>query len=254
MKTVFDVLRQPLVIGALVLSLLIVVGAYFGSQWYYGSLVSDVLLENDSTQPQHVAITPPVVAVEKSVPLPETEAAPVNKIETSDSDIESEGLDLETVAPDVFDTDSEQEDPQRVSPFGFGPYPQVPSDYPEDVIWEEDVEENISRFGSEAMKAAELIDRVLIKLWNQGHHVTSASMNSNGIVYPAFPNTVFVRWEYIKEEDGTLTRYAGRISSGVGVSDSDLDALGEGIIPPGITVLDHDSDGIDPYTFLSISR
>ena len=38
MKTVFDVLRQPLVIGALVLSILIVVGVYFGSHWYYGDV------------------------------------------------------------------------------------------------------------------------------------------------------------------------------------------------------------------------
>ena len=56
MKTLFDVLRQPLVIGAFVLSTLIVVGAYFGSQWYYGSLISDILLENEATQPQYVAI------------------------------------------------------------------------------------------------------------------------------------------------------------------------------------------------------
>ena len=38
MKTVLDVLRQPLVIGALVLSILIVVGVYFGSHWYYGDV------------------------------------------------------------------------------------------------------------------------------------------------------------------------------------------------------------------------
>lgn len=38
MKPVFDVLRQPLVIGTLVLSALIVVGFYFGSHWYYGDV------------------------------------------------------------------------------------------------------------------------------------------------------------------------------------------------------------------------
>ena len=201
-------------------------------------------------------MSPSVPPVENSTPLPktETEVDSVDEIETSSSDIESEVLDLDTVASDVFDADSEQEDPQRVSPFGFGPYPQVPPDYPEDVIWEEDMEENISQFGSEAMKAAELMDRILIKLWNQGHRATSASMNSNGIVYPAFPNTVYVTWEYIEEEDGKISRYAGRISSGTGVSDNDLDDLGEGIIPPGIKVLDYDSDGINPYTFLNLNQ
>ena len=45
MKTVFDVLRQPLVIGALVLSILIVVGVYFGSDWYYGDVEPVEMLE-----------------------------------------------------------------------------------------------------------------------------------------------------------------------------------------------------------------
>lgn len=38
MKTVLDLIRQPLIIGAFVLSTLIVVGAYFGSHWYYGEV------------------------------------------------------------------------------------------------------------------------------------------------------------------------------------------------------------------------
>ena len=38
MKTLLDLIRQPLVIGAFVLSILIVVGAYFGSHWYYGKV------------------------------------------------------------------------------------------------------------------------------------------------------------------------------------------------------------------------
>ena len=38
MKTVLDLIRQPLVIGALVLSILIVGGTYFGSHWYYGDV------------------------------------------------------------------------------------------------------------------------------------------------------------------------------------------------------------------------
>ena len=38
MKAVLDLIRQPLIIGALVLSVLIVGGAYFGSHWYYGDV------------------------------------------------------------------------------------------------------------------------------------------------------------------------------------------------------------------------
>ena len=38
MKTLLDLIRQPLIIGAFVLSILIVVGVYFGSHWYFGEV------------------------------------------------------------------------------------------------------------------------------------------------------------------------------------------------------------------------
>ena len=252
MKTVFDLIRQPLIIGAFVLSTLIVAGAYFGSHWYYGDVELIDIPENSTF-----------------VPISPSAASEVNleglQAESEQTPIESKAT-VPTVARESVDdflaelsdeeiallTTEVVEETQPVSPFGFGPYPQVPSDYPETVIWEEDIEANISQYGSEAMKAAELMDRILIKLWNQGHRATSASMEE-GLVYPSFPNTVFVRWKYIEELDGTTSRYAAAISGGVGVSDSDYDDLGDGIIPPGITVLDYNSDAIDPYTFLNLN-
>ena len=38
MQTLLDLIRQPLLIGAFVLSMLIVVGAYISSHWYYGEV------------------------------------------------------------------------------------------------------------------------------------------------------------------------------------------------------------------------
>ena len=38
MKTLLNLIRQPLIIGVFVLSVLIVVGVYFGSHWYYGDV------------------------------------------------------------------------------------------------------------------------------------------------------------------------------------------------------------------------
>ena len=38
MRNLFDLARQPIVIGAFVLALLIVVGSYVGSHWYYGDI------------------------------------------------------------------------------------------------------------------------------------------------------------------------------------------------------------------------
>ena len=255
MKDVFDLIRQPLVIGAFVLSTLIVVGVYFGSHWYYGD-VAPVEMPDVSalTSPLSKNLSSSEVDLSglqgKTLP-PQTESKPtVLPAESESADDFLADLSDEEIA---LLTTEVVEETKPVSPFDFGPYPKVPSDFPHEPIWEEDMEANISQFGSEAMKAAELMDRILIKLWNQGHRATSASKHSNGLIYPSFPNTVFVRWDYIEEEDGTITRYAIRISSGAEVSDSDLDDLGEGIIPPGITVLDYDSDGIDPYTFLNLN-
>ena len=55
MKTVFDVLRHPLVIGALVLSILIVAGVYFGSHWYYGDVEPVKMPEVSSSLPKHLS-------------------------------------------------------------------------------------------------------------------------------------------------------------------------------------------------------
>ena len=255
MKTVLDLVRQPLVIGALVLSILIVGGAYFGSHWYYGDIepieipeasVSTPPLPKNPLPSEEVDLSglqgessPPQTA---STPTPITETEGVDDFLAELSDEEMALLAAEVV-----------EEPQRVSPFGFGPYPQVPSDFPRDPIWEAvEMYEKINQHGRGMMKAIELMDRVLIKLWNQGHRATSASM-SKGLVYPGFPNTVYVRWSYVEEPDGTTTRYAGRKTSGPDIPESVFDALSEGIIPPGIKVLDHDSDGIDPYTFLNLN-
>lgn len=257
MKTVFDVIRQPLVIGALVLSILIVAGAYFGSHWYYGDVEPVEMPEFSApTSPPRKQLSSAKVDLSGL----QGESLPTRTESTSTPIIGSEVESVDDFLAELSDeekallTAEVVEETQSVSPFGFGPYPQVPLDYPEDVIWKEDMDENISQFGSGMMKAVELMDRVLIELWNQGHRATSAVMSSNGLIYPSFPNTVFVTWKYIEEEDGTITRYAGRVSSGEGVSDSDLDELGEGIIPPGITVLDYGSDGIDPYTFLNLNQ
>ena len=259
MKTVFDVLRHPLVIGALVLSILIVAGVYFGSHWYYGD-VEPVKIPEVST-PTH--------------PLPKN---------LSSSEVDLSGLQGESLPPQTESTltvssaevesvddflaelsDEEKalltaevvEEPQRVSPFGFGPYPQVPSDFPHEPIWEEDPDypEGDEEFGSDFMRDMELIDRVLIKLWNQGHRATSAKMDSSDIVYPGYPDTVYVTWAYTEEPDGTMSRYASEISSGPDVPLSIHDTISEeGIIPFGIKELSHDANGIDPYTFLNLNQ
>lgn len=166
-------------------------------------------------------------------------------------------LDTNTVAEEfgaVTDDDLgiftalEDEQPGRVSPFGFGPYPEVPADYPEDVIWENDL--GVAR---ELTRMAELMDRVLVKLWSQGHRVSSLTAEGSKY-YPAYPNAAYVEWDYYQDENGVPHRYATRVTAGPGVSHSQVNQLHDGIIPDGITILSHDHDSINPYEFLNLQR
>lgn len=99
MKPVFDVLRQPLVIGTFVLSALIVVGFYFGSHWYYG---------DTEPVPENLLRDTPTPAVSRGDPevskrrLPQKDGSATGSV--SDS---SEGA---AVAADKMDDFSDFED------------------------------------------------------------------------------------------------------------------------------------------------
>lgn len=146
----------------------------------------------------------------------------------------------------------ELKEKKEESPFGFGEFPEVPKDYPEDVIWESDMQSEIEEYGSERIKSVELIDRVLVKLWKQGHQATSAYLAENGKIYPSFPYTVYVDWEYSTDSNGNMFISGGTISGYDGITDGEIDELMEGNIPSGITVLSYSDDGIDPYSFLNL--
>ena len=126
-----------------------------------------------------------------------------------------------------------------VSPFGFGPYPEVPDDYiipPDKFKWD---------FWGKTVKG-ELMSRVRIKLWKQGVKSDGASFR-NGKVYPTILGTVYVVW------DGDF------ISGMTGHPDDDLDAIEAALeagqpLPEGITVLNRNEAGIDPYSFLELNK
>ncbi len=257
MKTVLDVIRQPLVIGAFVLSILIVVGAYFGSHWYYGDVEPIAIPENST-----LALSPPepVPEIHLEGLHAESEATPIESTSTISS-AESESAD--DFLADLSDeeiallTAEVVEETQPASPFGFGPYPEVPADFPETPIWDEDPDypEGDEEFGSDFMQSLELIDRVLIELWNQGHRATSGEIGDDDMVLPFYPNTVYVKWAYTEEPDGTITRYASEIASGPDVPISVHDAISEeGTVPFGIKELDPDNNRIDPFTFLNLNQ
>ena len=122
--------------------------------------------------------------------------------------------------------------------------PQVPPDLPFAIVWLRPEKKTVS---IDELTERELLGLVLVKKWNEGDRdFVGVSMN-DGKVYLHYPNVVYVKWEDTQLPDGTLTKYASKISGG----DSTItDQVREGTLPPGVQVLDMDSSGIDPYEYL----
>jgi hypothetical protein len=143
-------------------------------------------------------------------------------------------------------TKKQQDDVVRMSPYGFGPYPKVPTGFPFEDPWTSPVSDLTEKEG----RVFELIHRVHIKLWNEGKRPEGLSWE-NGVIYATYPNTIYVTWDYVENDDGTIERYPSEITSGTLSAEADV-LLDEGIIPPDVIVYDHSEVGIDPYAYLEL--
>ena len=138
-----------------------------------------------------------------------------------------------------------------VSPFGFGPYPEVPADYFGDPIWVQDPN-ILTDFPDHALKNIELIHRVLIKLWQQGDRAIVGGSTAYGKIYPHYDNVFYVRWEETPLSDGSVDRY---ISDILGADhEFTFDDIETGNIPPNFEIVDFDDAGYDPYEFLNLEH
>ena len=140
-----------------------------------------------------------------------------------------------------------------VSPYGFGPYPEIPADFPFPVEWNFPVSD----------AEHELIARVAIKLWTQGIETMGAEMG-DGLVYPNYINTVYINWDETTDDDDNPIQYI----SGLGgyppaclrIVENNIARLGErgtmttADIPSDVTVKLYDEAGIDPYAFLNLPK
>ena len=126
-----------------------------------------------------------------------------------------------------------------MSPFGFGPYPEVPEDYPSKVTW---------NYWDSAQ--GELLVRVLVKLWTEGEQNFRGGGTHKGKVYPWYYNTIYVKFREYKNADGEIVLRAGTKMSGPRVDWSEVDDWLNP--PPHIRILDIDSSGIDPYQYLDL--
>ncbi len=137
---------------------------------------------------------------------------------------------------------AEMETEVRVSPHGFGPYPEVPEDYPVMTEWE--------RNPDNPDRTQELMSRVFVKLWTEGEKNFRGGGTLNGKVYPWYHNTIYVRFRTYKNADGEIVRYAGTKMSGPRVDRSGIDDWLNP--PPHIRILDLESSGIYPYQYLNL--
>ena len=142
-----------------------------------------------------------------------------------------------------------------LSKFGFGPYPEVPADFP----WQEVFGPSYNRSNADY----ELMDRVSVELWKQGEHVEGiSSEDDTGLFYPTIRGTIYVEWGSRWE---VLGKGFGRKVRGLTGHPDDLKSLQDLIqsregspllesdIPSHLKVLDM-SEGIDPYKFLDLPK
>ena len=145
----------------------------------------------------------------------------------------------------------------QTSPFGFGPYPEVPADYPfQERLWDNATPEH------------ELLVRVRVKLWKQGTQTKGAKFDmNNGLIYPSIPGVIYVQWHYIEEGDPEFAgrRYAYRIKGHPNtvekwkssyLTDGRYEPvnINRDIAAPDIKVYELPDGGIDPYKFLNLPR
>lgn len=200
--------------------------------------------------------------------------------ENTDTPISDETEALENDTDDIVDAFlpddfvSEEEAPEEnvpVSPYGFGPYPEIPAGYPSDWIsgltwlWSEEqvaqleevIQGSLEHRGvsfMEHMKTSELLGRLSIQLWVEGHDFDGiTTLDETGLFYPNAPHVLYVKWSETKDSNGNVRRY---ISQSIGAAYSSLSfAERQGHEPPPDWIeIRSLSEGIDPYEYLGLNR
>ena len=250
------------------------------SRWFQGGFAFFVLCVSGSllyswhvhrtTEAEFGKRPQPVVSIENK---PSTNTAPVDfqtegVVNTPDENTdtpmsdepEAETIDATEFADiaDVFlPDDSEEEAPAEevaVSPFGFGPYPEVPADYPFTPFWlryQEDPERYDAKYETEMLKTKELLSRVMVKAWTEGLRDFTGGSGSltTGKYYLHFPNAIYVEYgEPYENEDGTFTTPISSYTGGnVHLTPEQMQ---KGEVPSGVRVIE--GDGYNPYEYLDL--
>jgi hypothetical protein len=137
-------------------------------------------------------------------------------------------------------------DPTVVSPFGFGPYPQIPDSWPQGY-----------KYWPCGNERQELMQRVAIKLTEQGKNVVGSTM-SKGLVYPNLEGIVYVRWSETSDGEKYISHIGGyppdaqRLTELVRTLEDQGIPFTEADAPNDIELVNKDEAGIEPYQFLGL--
>ena len=175
--------------------------------------------------------------------------------ETEASPNDTENLDLaDAFLPEDFVSEEVPAEEVVVSPFGFGPYPEVPADYPFTPFWlryQKDPERYDAKYDTEFLKSKELLSRIMVKAWTEGvRDFTGGSFElTTGKYYLHLPNTIYVEYgEPYENEDGTFTRpFSSYTGGNVHLTHEQMQ---RGTAPTGVRVIEGGS--YEPYEYLDL--
>ncbi len=134
---------------------------------------------------------------------------------------------------------------QLVSPYGFGPYPELPEGFGP-ITWPRKHAES------------ELMIRMEIELLNQGVPVEGIVMK-NGLIYPIIKGICYVEWGETSYGRRYLRRSTGHPDDGdyMETIEEERRKRHESVTAsdfPGIQLILYEEGGIDPYTFLDLPK
>ena len=134
---------------------------------------------------------------------------------------------------------------QLVSPYGFGPYPELPEGFGP-ITW------------PRKHANSELMIRAEIELLNQGVPVEGIAMK-NGMVYPIIKGICYVEWGETSYGRRYIRRSTGHPDDGdyMEAIEEERRKRRESVTAsdfPGIQLILYEEGGIDPYTFLDLPK
>ena len=257
-----DILSSRLVQGGLLFFVVVIVGTQLYSWHIRRSMQEDMARTNRIVQQLEnkkemrtaqdtgfLLKTETLKSSETSLETDDTERIS-EETEVLSSDEGPEILDIaDAFLPDETTTEGEEvpvEAPYGVSPYGFGPFPEVPPDYPNQHVWS----------GTRLLTMQpehELLSRVRIKLWNQGVRTVGAVFRMDyGRIFPTREDVVYIEWADSVAADGQM--YVVRMLSSPATINQYEEDIYRGIFPPHLTIYEFPDGGIDPYEFLGSPR